>query len=136
MKEFLDTNIILDFLLKWEPFVEETKDIFQFTSEKLFESYTSSTSITNIYYIISKIENKNKALEKTKGLLTIINVLNVGSTTISKAINSKFKDFEDGVQNFSALENEIQIIVTRNVKDFKESKLHILSPKEFINLIS
>jgi len=50
-----------------------------------------------------------------------------------KALDSKFKDLEDGVQSFSAEEGNLKIILTRNVKDFKWSNLTVLTPKEFLS---
>jgi len=64
--------------------------------------------------------------------LKIVQVENVGQSIIRKASNSKFKDFEDAVQNYCAEESGHQIIITRNTKDYKESNLSILTPKEYL----
>ena len=92
----------------------------------------SPISITNINYIIGKLENQSKADTQTKKILKIFNVENVGQAILSKAANSKFKDFEDGVQNYCAAESEHEIIITRNTKDYKESELSILTPREYL----
>jgi predicted nucleic acid-binding protein len=132
MKIFLDTNVIIDFLTKREPFVEEIKDIFQLSFEGKYQLYVSSVTITNTFYIISRLENTASAKKNILKLMDLVNVLNIGQTTIRKALESKFKDFEDGVQNYCAEESNIKTIVTRNVKDFKSSSLIVLTPKEFI----
>lgn len=133
MKIFLDTNIIIDFLTKREPYSEEIKDIFQYSVEGKYELFISSVSVTNTYYIISKLENASLAKKKIAQLLELVYVLNVGQSTIMKAIDSKFKDLEDGVQSFCAEEGKLKIILTRNVKDFKWSNLTVLTPKEFLS---
>jgi predicted nucleic acid-binding protein len=132
MKIFLDTNVIIDFLTKREPFAEEIKDIFQLSFEGKYQLYVSSVTITNTFYIISRLENTASAKKNILKLMDLVYVLNVGQTTIRKALESKFKDFEDGVQNYCAEESKIKTIVTRNVKDFKSSSLIVLTPKEFI----
>ncbi|MBK9737585.1 MAG: PIN domain-containing protein [Saprospiraceae bacterium] len=132
MQIFLDTNVIIDFLTKREPFSEEIKDIFQYSVEGKYELYVSSVTISNTYYIISKLENVTVAKKKIGQLLELVQVLNVGQSTIRKAIDSRFKDFEDGVQSFCAEEGNLKKIITRNVKDFKASNLIILTPKEFL----
>jgi len=58
--------------------------------------------------------------------------INVGQTTVQKASKSKFVDFEDGVQNFCVTEAKHKIIVTRNTKNFKQSSIFIMTPKEFL----
>lgn len=50
------------------------------------------------------------------------------------ALNSDFKDFEDALQNFSAIQNgEISIVLTRNIKDFKKSDLAVMTPETYLN---
>jgi len=132
MKIFLDTNLIIDFLTKREPYSEEIKDIFQYSVEGKYELFISSVTVTNTYYIISKLENVSFAKKKIAQLMELVNVLNVGESTIVKALDSKFKDLEDGVQSFSAEEGNLKLILTRNVKDFKWSNLTVLTPKEFL----
>ena len=52
---------------------------------------------------------------------------------IEKALNSGFKDFEDALQHFAAINyGEIEVIVTRNVKDYKKSEIGVLTPESFV----
>lgn len=131
-KVFIDSDVILDFLLDREPFIEEITEIIEIAIKRKIQLCVASISITNLNYIIARLENPKKASSKTKKILKLVKVESVGESTIIKAINSTFKDFEDAVQNFCAIESDHQIIVTRNVKDYKESELAILTPKEFI----
>jgi hypothetical protein len=78
-----------------------------------------------------------KVIEKLKLLLTILNVLKMDKSTIEKALNSDFKDFEDALQNFSAVNfGEIEAIITRNIKDYKRSEIGVLTPESFVKLIN
>ncbi len=132
MKIFLDSDVLLDLLLGRELFLEDIKWILELSLSNHYKLYTSSIIIANIHYLISKTSNADKAKEKVNKLLSFIKILNVGEKEIRSSIESKFKGFEDGIQNFSAVNSDMQIIVTRNIKDFKTSNLSILTPKEFL----
>ena len=99
---------------------------------KQYKLYTSSLVIANIHYLISKTLNIEHAFEKVNKLISLLKILNVGEKEIMSSLKSKFKDFEDGIQNYSAENSNMTIIITRNIKDFKHSELAILTPKEFL----
>ena len=129
---FLDTDVIMDFLTKREPFTIESMKLMEYSNRKELELNMSSLCLSNVHYLISRIENKSKAREKVKGILKLVETLPVFKSTVEKAAYSEFKDFEDAMQNFCAEENGIKILVTRNVKDYSKSNLAIQTPKEFI----
>lgn len=131
-KIYLDTNVILDLLLDREPFSEDIAEIMELSSQKSIELCVSSVTISDTTYIVEKFEGIRSARQKIKMILELVTVENVGQSTIKKASESLFKDFEDGVQNFCAVESKQKIIVTRDIKGFKQSKLSILSPKEVL----
>ena len=132
-KVFLDTNVLLDFLLDREPYNNDIAEIINLSIEDSIELCVSSITITDTNYIISRAVGPKYALKKTKQILELVSVERVGESTVKRSAESKFKDFEDGVQNFCAVEANHKIIVTRNTKDFKESSLSILTPKEFLS---
>lgn len=131
-KLFLDSDVLLDLLLDREPFSDDIATLIEKSIDSEVKLCTSPISITNINYIIGRLENKNKADLKTKKILKIVSMENIGQSIIDKASNSKFKDFEDSVQNFCAVESGHEIIITRNTKDYKESELSILTPREYL----
>jgi predicted XRE-type DNA-binding protein len=76
-------------------------------------------------------------MEKLKILISLIEIATINKATIVEAINSEFKDFEDALQNFAAQnDQEIQVIVTRNVKDFKKSRLPVMNPETYLRSIN
>lgn len=131
-KVFLDTNVLLDFLLDRKPFNDDVAEIIEISISESIELCISSITVTDANYIIGRSEGSISANKKTKKILELVKVENVGETTVHSSSNSKFKDFEDGVQNFCATEANHKIIVTRNTKHFRESKLAIMTPKEFL----
>lgn len=131
-KLFIDSDVLLDLLLDREPFSEDIATLIEKSIESEVKLHTSLLSIANMHYIIGRLENKNKADLKIKKILKIVSIENLGQTVIDKAIKSRFKDFEDSIQNFCAVEAEHEIIITRNTKDYKQSELSILTPKEYL----
>lgn len=131
-KVFLDTDVLIDFLTKRVPFEVEAMKLMEYGNRKKLRIYISSLCLSNIYYLVSSVENKTKSREKIKGLLKLTEVLAIDKKIVEKAAYSEFKDFEDGIQNYCAEENGIKIVITRNVKDFNKSNLSIQTPKEFI----
>lgn len=133
MKVFLDSDVILDFLLDRKPFSDHISQIFEQSLNSELQLCVSPTTITNLNYIIGRLENKKQAHLKTKKILQLVKVETVKESTITNAVLSKFKDFEDAVQNYCAAEANHTIILTRNIKDYKESELAILTPTEYLS---
>ncbi len=131
-KVFLDSDVLLDLLLDREPFMDDIAEVIEHSLTSDIKLCVSPITVTNINYIIEKLENKKKAITQRKKILKIVSVENVGQSIITKASDSKFKDFEDAVQNYCAEESGHQIIITRNTKDYKESDLSIMTPKEYL----
>lgn len=135
-KVFLDTNLLLDFLLDRKPFSRDVAFILNHSLNSDLVLEVASISLLNLNYIVAKAENKESAHLKTSKINNLVNVLSIGQKEINQSLLSKFKDFEDGVQNFCAVNNNHSTIVTRNVKDYKFSELSILTPEEFLAFIS
>ena len=131
-KVFLDTDVILDFLLNREPYIDEITELIERSVVSEMALCVSSLTISNLHYIISRIENKKSANSKVRKILKLLKVENVGQTTVTKAMESEFGDFEDGIQNYCAEEADHKILVTRNTRDYRKSKLAIMTPKEFL----
>jgi predicted nucleic acid-binding protein len=135
-KVFIDSDIILDLLCKRDPFYSFAAEVFTLGDTKKIELVTTSLVFANVFYILRKI----LGIEKAKGLLRklriIISVVSVDEKVVDLALNSKFSDFEDGLQYFTARENDIKIILTRNVKDYKEKDLLIQTPEEYLKSIN
>ena len=77
---------------------------------------------------------KNKDARLTIGKFKVlIHSFELSDKIIDLALNDiKFKDFENGIQYYTALESKCKIIITRNLKDFKNSSIPVLSPKEYL----
>jgi len=119
---FLDTNILIDFLIDRKPFSDQAAVLFQLATFNEVKLYVAAISFNNVYYVVRQVHSHPKTMEFIRTLEQYVEIIAVDSTISKKAIASDFKDFEDAIQSFAAAfiaENEI--IVTRNIKDFKKA---------------
>lgn len=129
----IETDVILDFFFDRNPFSENAAKVLALCESKKITGYITSVIISNVYYLLRQKATHEKVIEKLTLLISILEVLTTDKNTIIQALNSDFKHFEDALQNFSAeLDGQIDLIITRNVKDFKTSKIGVLTPGNFI----
>jgi len=129
----IDTDVILDFFFGREPFSEFVTDILNLCEENKLKGFTTPVIICNTYYLLRKTAKHEIVIEKIKQLLTILDVLQIDKEVVLDSLNSEFKDFEDALQNYSALKNgKISIVLTRNIKDYKKSELAVLTPETYL----
>jgi len=133
-KVFIDTDIILDVALAREPFFSVSKTILKMAETNLIMAYMSSNCIANLYYILRKAGGDPNARIFIESIVKYINVISINHQNVLDALKSQFLDFEDALQNFSAAENQCEIIITRNIKDYKNSKLELMLPEDFLLL--
>jgi len=130
----VDTNIVLDLLAKRTEFLTEAQELFTLSDKKELKLYVSSLTFANTYYILSqkmKLVNARKILRKFK---VLVEVLPMDDKIIDLSLESDFKDFEDAIQYHTAIENDVNIIITRNLKDFKTAKIPVLTAKDYIEM--
>ena len=132
MKVFLDTNILLDYLNKREPFFADASEIFSLCMERQVKGIISSLSVVNCMYIMRKAYTKASLLNKMDWLMGILDISPVDEKTIREAIVSNSTDFEDAVQYFSALQAGAEIIITRDMNGFQGFHFPIMTPLQFL----
>ena len=130
----VDTNIVLDLLGKREEFYKDAQQLFSFGELKKVELYVSTLTIANTHYILSRDITSAKAKSILRQLMLIVKLLPMDEDVIGLALESNFKDFEDGIQYYTATKNDIEVIATRNKKDFKQANLPILNAGEIVKL--
>jgi predicted nucleic acid-binding protein len=135
-KVLIDTDVILDFFFDRKPFSEYSTQVIGLCETKKIKGFVTPVIYSNVYYLLRQTAKHEKVIEKLKQLLTITDVLTMDREVVSNALNSGFKDFEDSLQNFAAIKNgEIDVILTRNLKDFNKSEIGILTPESYIKSI-
>ena len=135
MRVVLDTNIILDIALRREPHFLDSSGVFMKIDNSAVYGFVTATTITDIYYISKKEKGHQISIDFISNLVEIIDVIGIDRQVIIESLLSKITDFEDAVQSVSSLLNSIDYIITRNQKDFSESEVKALTPKEFLDLV-
>jgi predicted nucleic acid-binding protein len=134
---FIDTDVIIDFLIDRKPYSREAAIVFTLIDQKRLKGYTSSLTFSNLYYVLRKIESHSKVISKLDSLSKLLTVLKVDEQMIRDAISSGFPDFEDSIQYCCALDNKkIEVIITRNIRDYKNSRLPVMTPGGFLKTAS
>ena len=132
-KLLIDANIIIDLLAKRESFYQEAQELFTLADEKHLSLFISALTFANTYYILSKELNADEARKIMLKFKALVKILPLENKVLDLALSSDFSDFEDAIQYYTALDNKLEIIITRNKKDFKKSKLPILTAREYLN---
>ncbi|MCG9480116.1 MAG: PIN domain-containing protein [Actinomycetia bacterium] len=131
---FLDTDVILDVAFKREPHFVYSQTLMSLVERNIFSGFTSSLIIANCYYIISSNKDDAIALKTILKLRSILKILPFTDREIGESLSSDIKDFEDGIQYFICINNHIGNLVTRNIADYKNLDINVLTPKDFLNL--
>jgi len=135
-KLFVDTNIVIDLLARREPYYRESAALFSLADRKKTEISVSSLTMANTSYVLSRQLTTKKVKEILRKLRLVVNVLPLDDKIIGLALNDEtFSDFEDGLQYFTAIENEQEIIITRNLKDYKKSRIPAMTAGQFLKII-
>ena len=133
IKVLLDTNIILDLLAKREPFYNGAARIFTLADKSKLMLFTTSLSIANTYYILSNLKSASDAREILRNFRVLVSIIGVDEKITDLSLNDhSFRDFEDAIQYYSALENNIGFIITRDSKGFKKTQIPVMTADEFL----
>ena len=133
MKILIDTNIVLDVMLRRDPFYKMSLEILSLAKKDDVEEYVSASAITDIYYLAYRqLRDKGMVRKLMKELLTVVSVASVSEQEIENALSLEWNDFEDSVQYSVAFLQEMEGIVTRNPSDYKDAKMKIWKPEELL----
>lgn len=134
MKQLLvDTNIVIDLLSKREGFYNEAAELFSLADRKQVKLAVSALTLANTNYILSKFTNAKRAREILRKFNVLVRILDLNRRIIDLALSDvQFTDFEDGIQYYTAMENSIDAIITRNKRDFRTSEIPTFTAQEYL----
>jgi len=137
MNVLIDTNVILDILLERKPYYENAARINVLCEKGYVNGYISASAITDIFYVAKKeLKNKDIVSELLKNILKTTHIASVTESDINEALNLKWDDFEDSVQYVIGKNIYAKYIITRNPKDFTNSRIKAISPDEFLSIMA
>jgi predicted nucleic acid-binding protein len=135
MKILFDTNVVLDLLLSRKSFYEAAAYLLSKVEEKQIEGYLCPTTVTTIAYLVGKYKNKSDTKLIITHLLNIFQTSPINKPVLETALNCRITDYEDAVIHESASQLNLDGIVTRDLKDFKNSSMKIYDPKELVGIL-
>ena len=130
----IDTDVILDVFLEREPHYTNSKTVLVLLDDNFFHGFVTATIIVNVFYHVEKYRGQHMAFACTESLLTNpdLVVLDVDKSVLVAALNSGMTDFEDAVQAVAAKSVGIDMIVTRNKRDFRDAPVPAVLPEELL----
>lgn len=137
MKILVDTNVLMDYLVGRKPYFEDADRVIKLCIDCKIEGYMAAHSITDMFYILRK-DYKESGVRRMmiKSLFDILDISGIDKDILLNALNREsFEDFEDCVQDECADSFGADYIVTRNTKDFENSKVQAITPDDFLKLI-
>lgn len=136
MKILVDTNIILDILLKREPHNKAAQVIMTKCADREIMGYLAAHSIPNIFYVLRKEYSQEERRKFIRNLCEIFWISDLNAEKIISAIDNKqFLDLEDCLQEECAVAETVDYIVTRNLADYKQSRVKVIEPDGFVKLL-
>ncbi|MEQ8994966.1 MAG: PIN domain-containing protein [Coleofasciculus sp. B1-GNL1-01] len=133
MRVLIDTNVILDYLLEREPFLQDAQALFQAIGSEQVIGYVTATTLTDIFYIARRqtqsVEQANQVVSMT---LAVMEICPVDRAVLEVALTSGIRDFEDAVQVACAIAQTLDAIVTRDTQDFYNATVPVLSVSQLL----
>ena len=129
----VDTNVVLDVLMKREPYTEAAQHILTKCANREIVGYLAANSIPNLFYILRKAYSQKERRKFIKNLCDIFRISDLNAEKIMAAAeNEDFSDFEDCLQDECAAQNHADYIITRNTDDFSNSNIPAVTPSDFL----
>lgn len=129
----IDTDVILDFFFDRHPFSENATQIFSLCESKKIKGFVTPVICINTYYLLRQVAKHDKVIKKLSLLMTLMDVLLMDRHVVMQALRSGFNDFEDALQDSAAIKSGyIDVIVTRNVKDYVKSSIGVFTPESYL----
>ena len=133
LKILIDTCVVIDALENRDNFSEDAQELIIGQVNNEYEAYIPASSITDIHYLIqAHTGDRKEALEAIRKICSIFHIADTCGSDCRHALILEGKDYEDNVMIATAIRTQMDCIVTRNIKDFKESPIPVQPPGEFL----
>ena len=136
MTILIDTNVILDVLLRREQFLEKSSKILLLSEKRIIDGYVTASAVTDIFYITNiTYKDKQKSMNLLKELLKTIGIAAVSGEEIYRAIDFNWNDFEDAVQYTAGEHIQADYIITRDTHGYKDNAIQVIQPADFLSIM-
>lgn len=129
----VDSNIFVDFMMHRLPFYDNSKKVIELCEDNVIKGYVTSSILMDLHYIFkNKAHSSRTADMAIEEIIKVFEVIDVTKQDISNSISSNNGDFEDGIIESCSINNKINAIITRNIRDFFGEKIDVLTPDELL----
>lgn len=133
MKVMIDTNVVLDVLLRREPFFQASYEVMKQSALEQIEGFVSAAAATDLFYLLRRaLGDRQAAKENLEKLMQLVGFADALGEDVHAALASNMPDFEDALVSAIAERCQMDCIVTRNIKDFENSPVVALTPEAFL----
>jgi len=129
---FLDTNVVLDYVLQRHPWHVEAQSVWEQIANGKMEGFISAITPLNISYIVRKSFEPSVMLALLNDLYDALEIIPLDHTILRAGLVSPINDYEDAVNEISAVQARVEVILTRDVNDFKKARLPVMTPDNFV----
>jgi predicted nucleic acid-binding protein len=134
-KLFIDSDICLDLLAERMPHYESAARLFTLADKGKLKLHVSSLIFSNLHYLLSTQFSQTEARRILNKFKVLVNVVAADEKIIELALSSDFKDFEDAIQYFAAIENNINILLTRNLRNYRQARISVMTAEDFLSTL-
>ena len=136
MRVLFDVDVVLDLLLERTPFSRDAAHLLSKAEQGELSGHICATAVTTIHYIARKAVGDRRARAEVRKLLTFLEPLAVNRAVLESAFDGTFRDFEEAVSHEAARQAGVECIITRNIRDFKGSRIPVYSPSDLIRTLA
>ncbi len=131
---FIDINILMDIYAEQKLFIKSSLAVYVLGIDKKINLFTTSNTITTLHYLLKKILSEEKIRLTLEHIIEHVSIIPIDINIIKKSLKSSHKDFEDAIQIISAQSiKDMDCIVTRDLKDYKNAEINVFTPDDFLN---
>lgn len=130
MRVLLDTNVVLDLLLRRQPWFDSERDFWRALRDRRIVGYITASMVTDIFYIARRLVGGDDARHAVRDALAAFAVCTVDRWTLERALMLPGSDYEDNVQMICAENTALDAVVTRDPSGFRDAPILVLSPAE------
>ena len=135
MRVLFDTNVLMDYLAKREPYYGDAKQLFFACMNRRIEGFIAAHSVLNLFFILRHDYTVHQRRSMLSNMLSLFQIVGVDEEKILAALSDEsFPDFEDCVQAQCAVSCNAQYVITRNLDDFSKSPVPAILPDEFYQM--
>ena len=133
---FIDTNVMIDLLAHREPFYLAAKKILSLVDMGIYTAVVAPISFSTASYLLGRKLNYEDLVQVLRQFSSIVEIATIDEFTVRKSLSvfSRFKDIEDAMQHYAAVNSQCDLIITRNIKDFLVSDIPVYSPDDFLSM--